>query len=628
MDKEFRLAKNYFDLGLNYFENSNFLEAEKYFKLSLSYSPGRASILTNLSATLIKLNKYQEAQDLITNILSTNPNDPVTHLNQGNIFLKLHNLVAASREFLLAINIQPNYPEAYNNYAFVLQRLGKYDEALVQYEKAIFLKSDYVEAFYNSVQCFIQLKKFNDAIHLIEKALIVNPKYDDLFITYISLKQQTCDWFNFDKSLSELINLIDLNINISTVFSLLSIYDIPSIHYNQAKKYTKLEFPLDNSLGPIVFNKNNKIKIGYFSSDFHNHATAYLIAQLFELHDKSIFEIHAFSYGPDNLDFMRKRIKDSVDYFHDVRQFDDIQIAQFSRSHNIDIAIDLKGYTFSCRPGIFSKRASPIQVNYLGYPGTMGAEYIDYIIADRFVIPNDAIHFFTEKIVYLPNSYQVNDTKRLVSNIIPKKADENLPLNTFIFCCFNNVYKILPYIFTLWMDILKNVDNSVLWLLEDNTIATNNLISQAVLNGVNPNRLIFAKRKKLEDHLARHKLADLFLDTFPYNAHTTSSDALWTGLPVLTCTGNTFASRVTASLLNAISIPELITTNFSQYKCKAIELAQNPNKLYSIKEKIENNRMTTPLFDTELFTTHIEKAYIEMYNTYIFRKPINNIIIN
>ena len=628
MDKEFRLAKNYFDLGLNYFENSNFLEAEKYFKLSLSYSPGRASILTNLSATLIKLNKYQEAQDLITNILSTNPNDPVTHLNQGNIFLKLHDLVAASREFLLAINIQPNYPEAYNNYAFVLQRLGKYDEALVQYEKAIFLKSDYVEAFYNSVQCLIQLKKFNDAIHLIEKALIVNPKYDDLFITYISLKQQTCDWFNFDKSLSELINLIDLNINISTVFSLLSIYDIPSIHYNQAKKYTKLEFPLDHSLGPIVFNKNNKIKIGYFSSDFHNHATAYLIAQLFELHDKSIFEIHAFSYGPDNLDFMRKRIKDSVDYFHDVRQFDDIQIAQFSRSHNIDIAIDLKGYTFSCRPGIFSKRASPIQVNYLGYPGTMGAEYIDYIIADRFVIPNDAIHFFTEKIVYLPNSYQVNDTKRLVSNIIPKKADENLPLNTFIFCCFNNVYKILPYIFTLWMDILKNVDNSVLWLLEDNTIATNNLITQAVLNGVSPNRLIFAKRKKLEDHLARHKLADLFLDTFPYNAHTTSSDALWTGLPVLTCTGNTFASRVTASLLNAISIPELITTNFSQYKFKAIELAQNPNKLYSIKEKIENNRMTTTLFDTELFTTHIEKAYIEMYNTYIFGKPINNIIIN
>jgi len=628
MDKEIRLAKNYFDLGLFYFENSNFLEAEKYFKLSLSYSPGRASILTNLSATLIKLNKYHEAQDLITNILSTNPNDPVTHLNQGNIFLKLHDLVAASREFLLAINIQPNYPEAYNNYAFVLQRLGKYDEALVQYEKAIFLKSDYVEAFYNSVQCFIQLKKFNDAIHLIEKALIVNPKYDDLFITYISLKQQTCDWFNFDKSLSELINLINSNINISTVFRLLSIYDIPSLHYKQAKKYTKLEFPLDNSLGPIVFNKNNKIKVGYFSADFHNHATAYLIAQLFELHDKSIFEIHAFSYGPDNLDFMRKRIKDSVDYFHDVRQLDDIQIAQFTRSHNIDIAIDLKGYTFSCRPGIFSKRASPIQVNYLGYPGTMGAEYIDYIIADRFVIPNDAIHFFTEKIVYLPNSYQVNDTKRLVSNIIPKKADENLPINTFIFCCFNNVYKILPHIFTLWMDILKNVDNSVLWLLEDNTIATNNLISQAVLNGVNPNRLIFAKRKKLEDHLARHKLADLFLDTFPYNAHTTSSDALWTGLPVLTCTGNTFASRVTASLLNAINIPELITTNFSQYKCKAIELAQNPNKLYSIKEKIEHNRMTTPLFDTELFTTHMEKAYIEMYNTYIFGKPIDNIIIN
>lgn len=628
MDEDLNLAKEFFELGVNQFEKNYFSEAEKYFRLSLSYSPNRISILSNLSATLIKLNKYPEAQDIINNILSSVPNNPITHLNQGNLFLKLHNLEDALSEFLIAIKIDPNYPEAYNNYAFILQRLGKYNDALIQYEKAIVLKSDYVEALYNKAQCFVQIKKLDDAFHLIERALKINANYDDLYITYISIRQQICDWVNFDNYLYELLDLINKNINISSLFCLLAIYDNPHLHHIQAKKYTNLEFPFDNILGPIPLIRNVKIKIGYFSADFHNHATAYLIAELFELHDKSIFEIHAFSFGPDNQDHMKNRIKASFYQFHNVCHLSDIQIAQLSRSFNIAIAIDLKGYTFSCRPGIFSKRAAPIQVNYLGYPGTLGAEYIDYIIADHIVIPNNSIQFYTEKIVFLPNSYQVNDSKRIISDTSPNKQDEHLPIDAFVFCCFNNVYKILPDIFIIWMDILKKVDNSVLWLLEDNPTANNNIISYAKLNGVKPNRLIFAKRKKLEDHLARLQLADLFLDTFPYNAHTTSSDALWAGLPVLTCMGNTFASRVTASLLKAIRIPELITSDFSKYKNKALELASNPIMLNSIKERIKHNRMTTPLFNTKQFTSHIEQAYIQMYNIYIDDKPIKNIIIN
>ena len=487
---------------------------------------------------------------------------------------------------------------------------------------------DYVEALYNKAQCLIQIKNYSDAIHSIERALEINSKYDDLYITYISLKQQICDWTMFNKTLNKLLNLIEKNINISSIFCLLSLYDDPSLHLDEAKKYANLEFPFDSSLGPIAFEKKKKIKIGYFSADFHNHATAYLVTQLFELHDKSIFEIHAFSYGPENRDHMRIRIKESVDHFHNVKDLSDIQIAQLARNYSIDISIDLKGYTFGCRPGIFSKRTAPIQVSYLGYPGTMGAEYIDYIIADQIVIPSNATQFYTEKIVYLPNSYQVNDSKKAISDLILRKEDENLPINSFVFCCFNNVYKILPDIFAIWMDILRKVDNSVLWLLEDNPIANKNLISKAEMNGVDPSRLVFARRKNLDMHLARHRLADLFLDTFPYNAHTTSSDALWAGLPVLTCIGESFASRVTASLLNAIRIPELITHNFAQYQSTAIELAQNPIKLSLIKEKIDRNRMITPLFDTKLFTNHIEQAYNEMYNILLDKKPNKNIVIN
>lgn len=622
-----QLSKEYFDLGIESFENSNFVKAEEYFRLSLKYYPGRISILDNLSASLIKLNKYDEAQKLISYILSVSENNPITHLNNGNIYLKLHKLDDALSEFLLTKTLNPNYPEAFNNYAFVLQRLGHYEQAIVEYDNAINLNNDYVEAMYNKTHCLIQLNKYSEAILLIEKALKINNRYDDLYLTYINLKQLLCEWNEFERSTDKLLYLINSNVKVSSVFCLLSLYDDPDLHLKETIKYSNLEFPIDNSLGPISFSKNNKVKIGYFSADFHNHATAYLIAQLFELHDKNRFEIHAFSYGPNKQDKMRKRIETSVDYFHEVSILSDTQIAQLSRTHNIDISIDLKGYTFGCRPGIFSKITAPIQVNYLGYPGSLGAQYFDYIIADHILIPENAAQFYTEKIVYLPNSYQVNDSTKSISNVVPNKEKENLPLNCFVFCCFNNVYKILPNIFSIWMEILKHVDNSVLWLLEENPVTINNLIYQANLNGISSERLIFAKREKLEYHLSRHQLADLFLDTFPYNAHTTSSDALWAGLPVLTCIGNSFASRVTSSLLTAINIPELITDNFINYKNKAIELALDPDKLLKIKKRIINNRMIKPLFDCLLFTNHLEKAYLEMYQTYIESKPKRNIII-
>jgi predicted O-linked N-acetylglucosamine transferase (SPINDLY family) len=305
----------------------------------------------------------------------------------------------------------------------------------------------------------------------------------------------------------------------------------------------------------------------------------------------------------------------------------DKDITLMSREIGIDIAVDLTGFTGLARTDIFSYRAAPIQVNYLGYPGTIGAEYIDYIIADPIIIPTESQQYYSEKIVYLPNSYQVNDRQRSITDKVFTKDELGLPKDSFVFCCFNNNYKITPNTFDGWVRILKAVKGSVLWLLEDSPVARLNLLKEAEARGLNPDRLVFAKRMNLTEHLARHKVADLFLDTLPYNAHTTASDALWAGLPVLTCKGESFASRVAASLLNAIELPELITTTQEQYETTAIDLANNPEKLKAIKHKLEINRSTTALFDTPLFNKHIQAAYKQMYERYQADLLPNNIYI-
>jgi predicted O-linked N-acetylglucosamine transferase (SPINDLY family) len=313
---------------------------------------------------------------------------------------------------------------------------------------------------------------------------------------------------------------------------------------------------------------------------------------------------------------MTARLQRAFDHFIYVESQSDIQIAQLARSFGIDIAVDLTAFTQYSRTGIFSYRAAPIQVNYLGYPGTMGADYIDYIIADKILIPPDSQSHYSEKVVYLPNSYQVNDRKRLISDRLFTKEELGLPDAGFVFCCFNNNYKILPPTFDSWMRILKVVEGSVLWLFQDNAWAVDNLKKEAQKQGIDAQRLVFADRMPLSEHLARYRHANLFLDTLPYNAHTTASDALWTGLPVLTLQGQSFASRVAASLLSAIGLPELITGTQEEYEELALELALNPKKLADIKLRLANNRLSMPLFDTPLFAKNLETAYIRMMERY------------
>jgi len=461
----------------------------------------------------------------------------------------------------------------------------------------------------------------------VEKAYKIDPTIKFLFGQLIFTKMQMCDWTNFQSQVDKLKENIYKNNKVSTCLTVLALIDSPEIQKKSAEIWTNYKYPTKPLLEPIIKNNNLKIKLGYYSSDFHNHATSILINELFKLHDKSKFELIAFSYGPKIDDDMRKQLIKDFDIFNDVHNNTDEEIAIMSRQMNIDIAIDLKGITKNERMGIFSRRVAPIQVNYLGYPGTTGANYFEYIIADKILITTDTEKFYSEKIIYLPDSYQVNDRNRERGNQIVNKQEYGLPDNSFVFCCFNNSYKINPIIFDVWMKILKCIDGSVLWLLEDNQIAVFNLKNEAEKRGVSSERLIFAKRMNNLDHLKRHGAADLFLDTYPCNAHTTASDALWAGLPILTIKGESFASRVAASLLNAIKIPELITDSIENYEKLAIELAEDPTRLGHIKEKLDKNILSTPLFDSKLFTLNIEKAYLKIYSRYQNNLEPENIII-
>jgi predicted O-linked N-acetylglucosamine transferase (SPINDLY family) len=338
---------------------------------------------------------------------------------------------------------------------------------------------------------------------------------------------------------------------------------------------------------------------------------------MFERHDRSRFEVTAFSFGPDTQDAMRQRMERAFDRFIDVRRKSDLDIVQLARSMELDIAVDLGGFTEGGRPGSFALRAAPLQVGYLGYPGTSGADHLEYLVADPTVIPERHRCHYSEKIVYLPHSCLVTDSSRDSPLRQFSRMELGLPASGFVFCSFNNGYKFTPGVFDGWMRILQRVEGSVLWLPENNAVAPGHLRAEAVRRGVNAERLLFAQRwASLPDHLARQRAADLFLDTLPYNAHSTAIDALWAGLPVLTRIGEAFAGRVAASLLNAIGLPELVTATQAQYEATAIELASDPARLKELKERLHRNRLTMPLFDTAQFTRHLENAYLQMYERY------------
>lgn len=519
----------------------------------------------------------------------------------------------AARCFERVLSAYEDYPNIYYDLIYTTYWKRAYTRTVELCDTALNKTPDVVYFWFMKGYAYREQRLYPQAIESFEKAAEIDPHYPELLGILFGLKTKIGDWNNLTDLTEQMITSMDARYPIAAPFDFIAACDAPQQQLYCAESYVQrngfIEKPLTTERFDFTEQIQSRIKVAYVSADFYNHATAILMAELFEVHNKERFEIYAYSYGENIEDEWRIRLRNAFEHFYEVSDWDDKSIAEHIQAHNISIVIDLKGYTTHSRTGIFSYRPAPIQINYIGFPGTMGASFIDYIIADNTLIPPHLEKFYSEKIIRLPHTYQPNDRHRIIGDTVPSRAEVGLPESGFVYCCFNNPYKVMPETFSVWMRILHAVPNSVLWLLKDEPETEANLKRQASMAGVDASRLIFAERRSIPEHLARHMLADLFLDTLPYNAHTTTSDALWTGLPVLTCMGQSFASRVAASLLNACGLTELITESRADYEKLAIKLARHPTKLATIRAKLIANRDKHPLFDTVRYAKNLETAF-------------------
>jgi predicted O-linked N-acetylglucosamine transferase (SPINDLY family) len=577
---------------------------------------------TQITSLFIKANtlrnekKLTESLNTYEQIISIEPHNATAWFNKGNVLQDMGQLEQAISSFDTVLTLTPNDIDAltYRGHLFYLR--NHYIQAIENYNQAIQLDPNNqalhtycAQAHVNQAVHYTHAQNYLGAIEHYQQALILNPTQETILGNLLHCKMCVCDWDDFDSTLKQIENAAQENQLITPLF-VLFIYSLNiQLQKSYTQFYTHQKYPFNPELGPISAYQHTKIKVAYFSADFYDHATTRLMAELFESHNHNDFEWFAFSFGPAINDDMLKRIQPCFDHFINVTHLSDKEVAQYTRQLEIDIAIDLKGFTSQSRPGIFAYRTAPIQVNYLGYPSTMGAPYIDYLIADKTVIPKNYQTYYSEKIIYLPHCYQPNDSQRDQPTYTLSRRDFNLPENDFIFCCFNNNYKITPHVFSIWMRLLKRIPNSSLWLLESNPIGSQNLKKYAAQHHIDESRLIFAKKCTPLDHLARHSLADLFLDTWPYNAHTTASDALWMGLPLITCMKETFASRVAGSLLHTLNLNELITTNEKDYEDLAYRLASDTKYVNKIKTKLNTARKKSSLFQGKKFAKDIEQLY-------------------
>jgi predicted O-linked N-acetylglucosamine transferase (SPINDLY family) len=607
-----------------------------------------AAMLRKRGSALLELGRLEESLAACNSALRVKPNFAEAFYSRGNALMGLARTEEARASYQRAVELKPDYADAHYNHGLALQRLRRAQEALASYERALALRPDDAEALNNRGNVLIELKQPELALSSYERALSIKPAFInacynlglalqevgrpdqaarrfervlELDADYpfakgklLHAKMLCCEW----TGLSRLADLVEADLRAGKrpiepfahqAFS----RSLPDLRLG-AERFTAENFPP----APVALwsgerYDHSRIRVGYVSGELREQATAILIAGLLERHDRSRFEVFAFDNGWDDGSEIRGRINHAIDTIVDVTRFDDAEAAAAIRERRIDILVNLNGYFGRARQGIFRHRPCPVQVNYLGFPGTLGAGYMDYILADSRVLPPEHEPYYTERVVRLPDTYQVNDSRRRIAARTPTRADCALPETAFVFCCFNNNYKIMPEVFDVWMRLLKAVDGSVLWLLEGNPAAAGNLKREAERRGVPAQRLVFAGRMKPEEHLARHRQADLFLDTLPCNAHTTAADALWAGLPLLTCTGSTFSGRVAGSVLMAAGLPELITESLASYEARALELARTPAMLVELRERLARNRASCALFDTDRYRRHLESAYVTMW---------------
>jgi protein O-GlcNAc transferase len=596
-------------------EAGQFDAASADIERALRLDPNYADAHANRGLFYMKLKRYDEALAAYGRASALKPGSAELRTIQGDLFTALLRYGPALAAYEEALSLSPDLIKAWLGFASVMSALNRPAEALKAYDRAIQLEPGSAEALLGRGYCLINLGRHEDALVAFDKAHALKPELTGLAGSRLQAKMHCCDWRDFDSNCARLIGSIEAGTDAVMPFDCLAVPSSLEVRLKCSQSWVARNYP---SSGQALYHGKNhahdRIRVGYVSADFRRHPVAYLTADLFEGHNRSRFDVVGVSIGPNDGSDIRARLEGAFDKFIDCAALTDEAVAERIRAEDIDILVDLNGFTIRSRTGIFVRRPAPIQVNYLGFPGTMGADFFDYIVADPVLIPPSHRHGYTEKIAYLPHSYMPHDeASRLVSDRAVERAQFGLPDIGFVFCCFNAVYKFNPDVFQSWMRLLKAVDGSALWLAEINPTAESNLRKMTVGAGVDPDRLVFAQRlPSAADHLARLRLADLFLDTWPYNAHTTASDALWVGLPVLTRSGETFAGRVAASLLNAVGLPELVAESAEQFERIAIELAATPSKLVAIKDKLERNRLATPLFDTAKYIGNLETAYAAM----------------
>ena len=587
---------------------------------AIAINPQNAGPHSNLGVIYKELKQFDEALKFQSKAIELDPGFSKAYFNRGNLYKALKQQDLAIQDYHKALELNPQDAEALVNRALVYFDLKNYSTAEKDLDRAIAINPQLGDALFNRGLLMTRLLRFDQALISYRQTLVLTPNFDFLLGEKLYSQLFCCDWSDFDEHAELVKTRLAQHQKVSAPLIASGVLDSPVHQQIAAQIWAEQTYPANQALGPLLnpslgdvqSGTHRKIRIGYVSADFHDHPVSILLAELFELHDKTRFELIAFDSTQEKSnkkDTLRERIKSAFDEFISIKDLDDKTAAALMRAKHLDVVIDLGGHTLNSRLGTLAYRVAPVQLSYVGYLGTLGAPYIDYILADDTLIPEKNQPYYTEQLLYLP-CYQVNDRKREISSRVFKREELGLPETGFVYCCFNNNYKITPSTFAAWMTILKSVPGSVLWLLADNPTAQTNLSNNAALHGVDPLRLIFGGRLEASEYLARYKTADLFLDTWPYNAGTTATDALLVGLPVLTRMGESFASRMASSVLMGLDLPELITGSIEAYQQRAIELALNPVPYQVLRDKVSNNRIKSQLFNPVAFTTHLEDGLI------------------
>ncbi len=614
-------AEAWYNMGNAFHQEKHFEDALKCYRQAIAVRPNYADAYNNMGITFGSLNRYSDAISCYRKAIELQPDSAGTYNNLGTVLTDLGRYEESLDCFRKALSINPNYAEAYNNMGNLFRNFTTPADAIAAYRKALEFNPEYVSALNN---LGLTLKEFGNSEESAEcyaKVLKIIPEEPTAYSSYFYLLQQFCDWKALEQRQTVLERMTREALDkggktAETPFENTTRFPDPHYNFQVAQSWSNAMSDVARHSG-IRFDfdkraKKNKLVVGYLSFDLRHHPVGHLVAGLFGCHDRENVRVIAYSYGPDDKSEYRTRIAEGCDIFRDIRQMSTASAAQQIYDDGVDILVDMMGHTGGNRLEICALRPAPIQVTWLGFPGTTGAKFMDYVITDELVSPMSHEAYYSEKFVYMPHTYQVNDRWQKISDKAFSKADQGLPQDAFVFCSFSQSYKIEPLIFDVWMNLLKQMDNSVLWLIDTSETAKKNLRHAAGERGIDAERLIFAPRLSKDEHLARHRLADLVLDTRIYNGHTTTSDALWAGVPVITLQGNHFASRVSASLLKAIDLPELITYSLKEYERLALRIARNSDELAAIRKKLENHRLTTPLFDTPKFAKNLEQAYIRM----------------